>query len=171
MTHLKRKQQPVQTSTTKHRLKRRVSVFLRLFVLLLALLAFWASRFPMTNIAQTSPNSHDAQLRTRFYDAPAKDVMLAVQNIVPQLKTYGRRWQLSATTEQGDKTTLHCQVPVLVFTDDLVVSLQETQGRTRLDVRSQSRVGKGDFGENKRHVQQLLRHLDAILPGSDTTPS
>ena len=121
----------------------------------------------MTNIAQTSPNSPDLQLRTRFYRTPAKDVARAVQNAVPQMKTYGRCWKLIETSEQSDETTIRCQVPVIVFTDDLTVSIQETGGRTQLDIRSQSRVGKGDFGENKRHLLQLLRHLDGVFSGSD----
>jgi len=158
----------MRISKEKHGLKRRVSVALRLFALLLALLAFWASRFPMTNLAQTSPNSADAQLRTRFYQMPVEDVAREVQNAVPQLKTYGRRWQVAQTTRQNDKITIRCEVPVLVFTDALSISLQETSGRTQLDVRSQSRVGKGDFGENKRHLLQLLRHLDAVLPTDNT---
>jgi uncharacterized protein (DUF1499 family) len=153
--------------TVKPRLKRRFSTLLLFSALLLVFVALWASRFPMTNIAQTDLNSPDPQLHSRFYRASAKDVARTVQNAVPQLKTYGRRWKLGETTEQNEETTIRCQVPVLVFTDDVVVSLQETSGRTRLDVRSQSRIGKGDFGENKRHLLQLLRHLDAVLGTAD----
>jgi uncharacterized protein (DUF1499 family) len=50
---------------------------------------------------------------------------------------------------------------VLLFTDDLEVRVQPGEGHAYwlVNVRSQSRAGKSDLGENRRHVVQLLEAL------------
>ena len=114
-----------------------------------------------TNNAQTSPDS-DSDLRTRFYRGAVEDVTQNLQTLVPTLRTYGRHWKVTGTRRQNTTTTtIDCTVPVLFFTDDLTVSLSAENGQTRVDIRSQSRVGRGDLGENRRHIAQLLQKLDA----------
>jgi hypothetical protein len=116
---------------------------------------------PPTNRAQTSPDQSDADLRTRVYGAPQNEVAAKVRAL--QLSTYGRAWKLeSKGTAKPNEITF--RVPVIVFSDILCVSLQpEGKDRTRVDVESHSLVGQGDFGENRRHIKQLLRALDAAL--------
>jgi uncharacterized protein (DUF1499 family) len=43
------------------------------------------------------------------------------------------------------------------------VTLSEANGTTTVNVQSQSRVGRGDLGENRRHVVQLFTVLDEKL--------
>lgn len=45
------------------------------------------------------------------------------------------------------------------FTDDVVVRLRAAEGGTRVDVRSKSRVGRGDLGANARRVRAFLRRV------------
>ena len=52
---------------------------------------------------------------------------------------------------------------VLNFTDDVAVLARREGDRTRVDVHSNSRVGKGDFGENRRHVAWILEGLDRTV--------
>jgi uncharacterized protein (DUF1499 family) len=42
------------------------------------------------------------------------------------------------------------------FTDDIVVRVSADGGGSRIDVRSKSRIGKGDFGTNARRVRAYL---------------
>ncbi len=126
---------------------------------------------PPVNASQTSPDA-EAPLRTRFYPAPWSRVVEAAQSALSAQKTYGRAWKVGQSSitgaEPGAKLreTLRAQVPVVVFTDDLEVTLSEQEdGQIRVDCESKSRIGKGDFGENKRHVTQFLRSLDANLQG------
>ncbi len=121
-----------------------------------------------SNRAQTAPEHADANLKTRFYTASVEEVAKTLRALVPDLKTYGRAWRLNDTARQNDGVTLRIEVPVLVFTDDLTVSLSSERGRTRVDVTSKSRVGKGDFGENRRHIAQLLQRLDAEMSSKKT---
>lgn len=45
------------------------------------------------------------------------------------------------------------------FKDDIVVRLTPLEGRTVVDVRSVSRVGRGDAGTNARRVREFLQRL------------
>jgi uncharacterized protein (DUF1499 family) len=45
------------------------------------------------------------------------------------------------------------------FVDDLTLRLEPTSGGSRVHARSQSRVGKGDFGQNRRNLLQLFTAL------------
>ena len=42
------------------------------------------------------------------------------------------------------------------FKDDVVVRFTPQAGATRVDVRSKSRVGRNDFGQNARRVRAIL---------------
>ena len=45
------------------------------------------------------------------------------------------------------------------FVDDVTLRLEPTGGGSRIHARSQSRVGKGDFGQNRRNLLELFRAL------------
>jgi uncharacterized protein (DUF1499 family) len=45
------------------------------------------------------------------------------------------------------------------FRDDVVVRVRPTPGGSRVDVRSESRVGKSDLGTNARRIETFLRRL------------
>ncbi|PQV63256.1 Protein of unknown function (DUF1499) [Abditibacterium utsteinense] len=126
---------------------------------------------PPVNAAQTSPESADAALRTRIYHAPWNAVVDAAQSVLKSQKTYGRAWRSGQNSIKGAepgaklRETLRVQVPVFVFTDDLEVTISEAEdGQIRVDCASKARIGRGDFGENRRHVVQFLRALDVQLP-------
>ena len=127
------------------------------------------------NIAETRPNHPDPGLRTRRYRQSLQQTSDAVVAMIPTLKTYGRRWRrvvknkplernepLGGAGEQ-EEIVEQAEVPVLLFTDDLVVIMRVDAREVTVDVRSASRVGRGDFGENRRHILQLLRALDEQL--------
>ena len=49
------------------------------------------------------------------------------------------------------------------FTDDLVVRIVETPQGTRVDVRSKSRLGRSDLGQNAKRVRTFLADLESRL--------
>lgn len=116
---------------------------------------------PPTNRAQTSPGASE-DVRTRVYSAPLNEVEAKVHAL--RLSTYGRGWTI---VPGNAKDEIVFRVPVIVFSDLLTVSLHAgDEGKTRVDVESHSLVGQGDFGENRRHIRQILRALDAVLPSA-----
>ena len=49
------------------------------------------------------------------------------------------------------------------FTDDMVIRVQPAEaGKTRVDIRSESRVGQSDFGVNAKRVRLYLQKLQQI---------
>jgi hypothetical protein len=134
---------------------------------------FFLSRFPATNIAETRPDHEDPLLRTRRYALPIEQARAIVRALIPSLRTYSRHWELVSSAkspgEGGAKDeTIQAVVPVLCFSDDFVVTLRGDGNASTVDVRSASRVGKGDLGENRRHIIQFLDALDAALANPPT---
>lgn len=125
---------------------------------------------PLTNTAQTTPDEAP-ELRTRVY--PQQDVETvteAARAVARQQKTWLRSWRIPLQSEISSGTPHHqlrIEVPVLFYTDDLSVYVDtDDEGKTRVNVTSKSRVGQGDFGENRRHVAQFLRALDEEIGNS-----
>jgi hypothetical protein len=136
-----------------------------LVALLPAAAAVLAVRNP-GNVAQTSPDHPEPALRTRRYPRTGDPAAFrrTIEERILGLSTYGRSWRLAGTTpaaDAGGGFTVRAEVPVLLFTDDLEVRVQPGEGHAYwlVNVRSQSRVGKSDLGENRRHVVQLLEAL------------
>lgn len=109
--------------------------------------------------AQTSLENSDARLRTRRYQAGINDVKGSTLEIIPQLRKYGAHWRI---TDSETENKIVVEVPVLIFTDELVITLHAEKDFTRVDIHSKSRFpGGSDLGENRRHILQLLAVLDA----------
>jgi uncharacterized protein (DUF1499 family) len=51
------------------------------------------------------------------------------------------------------------------YKDDMVVRITETSGGTRVDVRSKSRVGRSDLGQNAKRIRAFMNRLKDELPG------
>ena len=107
-----------------------------------------------TNVAQTSPTPEFPELKTRYYDAPLAKVFDEASAAIRSLSN----WKVvSADPATG---SIAAEKRVLMFVDDVRIQVIAEGPRTRVDARSNSRVGKGDFGENRRHVAQFLTALD-----------
>ena len=113
---------------------------------------------PPTNRAQSAPDEVP-ELRTRLYSQSPAEVMQAARRVASEQKTWLRSWRVGPA--QGNE--LRVEVPVLMFTDDLTLRIDQHYSQTRVNVTSQSRVGQGDFGENRRHIAHFLRALDEAL--------
>jgi len=126
---------------------------------------FALSALNRINIAETSPDQKDENLRTRRYalKVDLQQMRQTVEQIVPTLRTWGNNWKL-AEKQAGDsfenKETIRAYVPVVVFIDDLKIEMKQEGGEAVVNVRSNSRVGKSDLGENRRHLLQILQALD-----------
>lgn len=77
------------------------------------------------------------------------------------------RWALISRQTEGDNIAIHLTrtTPIFRFVDDIHVVLSKQQGGTRVDARSQSRVGKGDLGQNPRNLKELTGMLSQSSGG------
>lgn len=117
--------------------------------------------YPLTNSEQTSPDAAP-ELRPRFYWQSVEEVNEVARAVVREQKTWFKSWNEVKAADNS----IHVEIPVLFFTDDLTIHVEESEGQTRVNVTSKSRVGHGDFGENRRHIAQFLRALDERLDNS-----
>jgi uncharacterized protein (DUF1499 family) len=144
-------------------MKKKIIFGIIVVVVIFAGLLLIARTFYPTNIAETAPAHAEEILRTRHYQIDLKTFIAETEKIIPALSTYGRSWRLDATDAGQDSAFIRAEVPVVFFTDDLEIRAEKdaSAGGIVVNIRSNSRVGKSDFGENRRHVLQILAALDA----------
>ncbi|TVP59211.1 MAG: DUF1499 domain-containing protein [Gemmatimonadales bacterium] len=117
------------------------------------------------NRAATAPSHPDPGLRTRRYPVP----LPVVRQTARQLADGGLpRWVLTDESESDGWIRAEATTRVLRFVDDVEIRIRaDGQGQTRVDVRSESRVGVTDLGANARRIRRFLRHLDRAMAGHD----
>ncbi len=145
-------------------MKKVIIAIVILFVLIgVAILVVGRTFYP-DNIAETSENGGMKGLKTRFYDSDVETVRSSAKSVLGKMSTWGSAWKIVEETGDGGNFRIKVEVPVVIFTDDLEIKIDTvSEDRVRVDVRSASRVGKSDFGENARHVNQFLSGLDEAL--------
>ena len=113
-----------------------------------------------TNVAETSETNET--LQTRHYQIDFDTFLKETQKIIPTLSTYGQNWRVVESKTKNNSAAIKVEVPVLIFTDDLIVNANfiGEKNETIVNIRSASRVGSSDFGENWRHILQILEALD-----------
>ncbi|MFQ5679525.1 MAG: DUF1499 domain-containing protein [Gemmatimonadota bacterium] len=111
-------------------------------------------RWLTENVADTrAPNGPPG----RLYASP----FARVWDELLQMVRRHARWEMTHQDEELGMLTVCCRTPVFRFVDDLVVWVElDEDGLTRVEVRSTSRVGRGDLGVNRRRIARLLRTLD-----------
>lgn len=108
-----------------------------------------------TNVAETHPEHRFPELRTPLVPLDARETRTAVLAAMQELG-----WQQVEVTSDGVQAVVVS--PLFRFRDDLTVRLEETGGRTRLNARSASRIGKGDLAANARHLRELFAAVDRL---------
>jgi uncharacterized protein (DUF1499 family) len=69
------------------------------------------------------------------------------------------RWQVTVVDPQARTFEGVAESRVFRFHDDFVVRVRPDGQGTRVDMRSKSRVGKGDLGANAERIDQFLQAL------------
>lgn len=98
-------------------------------------------------------------LQPRRYDLPRERVWEAARAAARAM----RGWRITASDPKRGEIQAVAHVFLTPFKDDVTVSVTQEAGRTVVNVRSRSRVGRADFGVNARRVRAYLRALDARL--------
>lgn len=75
-------------------------------------------------------------------------------------------WEIVAADREEGRIEATDRTPWFGFEDDVVVRVTQDSGVSRVDVRSKSRVGRGDMGINARRVRDYLERLRSRRPAS-----
>ncbi len=119
------------------------------------------SRDLTTNVASTDPPTGD--LQPLALDLSPEEALTKVRRSVANMP----RWQFVDSSRDADQLpgtiVVHLvrTTPLMRFKDDIEVRLipGPNQQSTTVHIRSQSRVGRGDLGQNPRNIRELLKML------------
>lgn len=122
----------------------------------------WSRDFT-TNTAVTDPSATNVDMRPLVTERSPQQVAEAVQ----QWAATAPLWHLedSEATDDGQRLHLTRHTRLFRFTDDIhvvIVRNADTQ-QTTLSAHSQSRLGKGDLGQNPRNIQQLIQGIRKVV--------
>ena len=108
------------------------------------------------NVAETRPEHPFAELRQRNFSVPAEELY---DRVVEAVGTLG--WRVVSEDRPAQRLDAVVETRLLRFRDNVQIEVWPggTQ-RSQLYVRSSSRVGRGDFGANTRHVLDLYRAME-----------
>ena len=106
------------------------------------------------NHASLDPESTDASLHPPVV---AESVEEVARRIV-QFAENGSLWSVESKDLDQDPATIHLTRTTRIFrwVDDIHVRLTKVDDGVRVNAESQSRVGKGDLGQNPRNLRELV---------------
>jgi len=112
------------------------------------------------NIAETAPEDADPRLRGRTYAVPFERVWQAALAIGGAW----RGWNIVEADDYEGIIRAEATTRIFRFVDDVLIRIYLDQdAQTRVDMRSASRKGVGDFGTNARRIGRFMRKLDREL--------
>ena len=131
--------------------------------LLLALVAAVAAAYlawPRINDVTTGQTREYPDLQDRGYAAAEERVVAAVKAATSRLP----RWTLKGAGSGPGGEALHAERRTRTgFVDEVTIRIRREGGRTLVKVRSRSRTGRYDFGQNARNIRELFAALDEGL--------
>lgn len=140
----------------------RVILTLALVGILLIAVAFGAvaisvddwSRDFSENRAETTEEAEKEYLRPIHSSLSIKELATVIESQVSELP----RWQLIERSDLEQETTLTLTrtTPIMKYVDDIVVTIRSEGAETVINAVSQSRIGKGDLGQNPRNIGELF---------------
>lgn len=114
-----------------------------------------------TNFARLDAASSDEDLRPLQIERSPEQVADSIETWVDAQGN----WQVISRRplDRGVEMELTRTTGLMRFTDDVKVNLDSKDGGTYVRAQSQSRVGKGDLGQNPRNLKELMKGLKATL--------
>lgn len=130
-----------------------------LAVVALSLLSCW----PAINVVETGKTPEYPDIAPRRYEATVERVFDATLHAVNRLP----RWSLRSYQPETREIHAEARTRLFQFVDDVHVRVTNQGDEAVVQVRSASRVGKGDFGQNARNIRALFGAIDEQMQASD----
>lgn len=121
-----------------------------------ALLMSLTSCWPVLNVVETGKTPEYPEVVPRVYEAKREAVFDAALHAIQGLP----RWSLVSYRLESGEIQAEATSRIFRFVDDVAIRLRDEGGKTVVSVRSASRVGKGDFGQNARNILAFFDELD-----------
>ncbi len=129
-------------------------------VLVVAGLLISASIWPVINEVETGSTPEYPDIQPQYYSAEPRRVFEQSREAIASMQ----RWEVVSTDSSDHTLQATHQTYVFGFVDDVTVWIEPvTEFVTRVRVRSASRIGEGDFGQNARNIREFFDSLDQRL--------
>jgi uncharacterized protein (DUF1499 family) len=114
--------------------------------------------WPRIADVETSRTPEYPDLKDQSYVASETRVVEAAKEAIASLP----RWTFVGAGKgpEGSQIQAVATTRWLRFKDDVTIRVRRTGGRTVVSVRSRSRVGKLDFGQNARNIREFFGALN-----------
>jgi uncharacterized protein (DUF1499 family) len=125
--------------------------------------------YPGGRVAQEQQKAYP-DLRTFVVDRGVEEAFELVEEVARKLK-----WKVAAAeppvgkSAKGGLLEATDQTMVVGFTDDIIVRVEGNATRSRIDVRSASRYGQADLGQNATRVRRFLAEMQSRVDGTFAT--
>ncbi|RDV40054.1 DUF1499 domain-containing protein [Bradymonadaceae bacterium TMQ3] len=136
---------------------------------LVCLMLVSACMWPMINVVETGQTPEYPEVQPGYYSTEPERILRESAASVQALE----RWTLVEQDEARRQLAAERRTR-LGFVDDITIRVEPvTEFVSQVNVRSASRVGKGDFGQNARNIEEFFTELDLRLgsvkfdPGAD----
>ena len=97
----------------------------------------------------------DPRLAPPELPLPPAEALARVESAIQTLP----RWRVESVDREAGTLRATRRTRLWHFTDDVTVRVEATPTGSRIHARSQARVGKGDFGQNRRNLLALFNAL------------
>ena len=115
--------------------------------------------WPTINIVETGKTPEYPDVVPRQYPASKDRVFDAALHAVSRMP----RWTLVSSRPEQGEIRVEVTTRLFRFVDDVTIRCAEQNGVTLVNVRSASRVGRGDFGQNARNIRAFFDAVDSQL--------
>lgn len=120
----------------------------------------------MENPLPPCPNTPNCVRETKVFDAAKEKVFKTALATLGHWNGWFHKANVQA--QDAERGGIVATFRIGVFTDDFLILMAESNGKTYLHVRSASRVGHGDLGVNSRRVNAFFREIEQRL--ASTSP-
>lgn len=119
-----------------------------------------ASIWPVINEVETGKTPEYPEVQPQYYTTDPQRVFEEATGAVEELGG----WTLANEDTASYLLEAERETNVFGFIDDVTIRVEPvTEFVTRVHVKSTSRVGKGDFGQNARNIEEFFVELDQRL--------
>ncbi|WP_191599960.1 DUF1499 domain-containing protein [Marinomonas algicola] len=118
--------------------------------------------------SENSTFYNEKNIRTQLKYYPNVKPAFSVLNpseILPEvlLLIEEKGWELVESYPDAGVVEATARTPVFGFRDDVVIRIREDHNVTRIDMRSSSRIGVGDWGTNAERIKDFMLALEMRL--------
>ena len=119
-----------------------------------------ASVWPVINEVETGQTPEYPEIQPHYYTTEPQRVFDESMAAVESLE----QWKMVRSDPSHWRIEAERETDLFGFVDDVTITAEPvTEFVTRVHVRSASRVGKGDFGQNARNIREFYNELDNRL--------